>query len=176
MGYVEKTLGRGEAIVHRANFNWTYSFMPVFWFALGAAPVVMYAMLHFQRGYSFEELRSGWYFALAGLSAGSIILGLHLIRLWTTEIIVTSYRFVFKVGLVARNTQEVSLNKIEEITLHQSVLGRLFGYGKLVIRGTGVGVIELPALDDPIRVRKLIESARADLRRVDHDERTGEND
>lgn len=92
-----------------------------------------------------------------------ILLG-HLIVLMTTEIVVTTYRFVFKTGLVARHTQEVSLNKIEEITLEQSIWGRFLGYGKLVLRGTGVGVITLPDLDDPIRLRKIIENAKSALR------------
>jgi hypothetical protein len=175
-GYVVKTLAPGEDIIHRANFNWTYSFFPVLWFSLGMAPVVMYALLQFSSGIGFEQLRVGWWFAGLGAVVGSIILLNHLIILWTTEIVVTTYRFVFKTGLVSRNTQEVSLNKIEEIILHQTVLGRIFGYGKLVLRGTGVGVIELPNLDDPIGVRKIIEHAKANLRRNDRDERTGDAD
>lgn len=45
--YVEKTLAGGEEIIHRANFNWTYSFFPVFWFSLGAAPLAMFFFLQF---------------------------------------------------------------------------------------------------------------------------------
>ena len=33
-----------------------------------------------------------------------------------------------------------------------------------MLRGTGVGVIELPDLDDPIRLRKIIENAKSALR------------
>ncbi len=86
----------------------------------------------------------------------------------TTEIVVTTYRFVYKTGLISRNTQEVSLNKIEEITLHQSIWGRILGYGKLVLRGTGVGVIELPNLDNPIYIRKMIENTKSALREEPH--------
>lgn len=163
-GYVEKTLAPGESIVHRANFNWTFSFFPVLWFALGLAPTVMYLLLQFGSGVTYAELRTGWWFAYLAAFIGAWILVSHIIILWTTEIVVTTYRFVFKKGLISRNTQEVSLNKIEEITLHQSVWGRLFGYGKLILRGTGVGVIELPNLDDPIGTRRLIEGAKAGLR------------
>ena len=163
-GYVEKTLAHGEDIVHRANFNWTYSFFPVLWFALGAAPMVMFSMLQFGAGLHFAELRSGWYVAGAGFLVGGLILLNHIIELVTTEIVVTTYRFVFKTGLISRSTQEVSLNKIEEIILRQTVWGRLFGFGKLVLRGTGVGVIELPALDNPIGLRRIIESTKSALR------------
>lgn len=169
-GYVEKTLAGGEEILFRAHFNWTFSFFPALWFAVGSAAVLMYVYLQFALGIRFEEIRAGWWAAGIGFACGSLILLFHVVFLITTEIVVTSYRFVFKKGLISRDTQEVSLNKIEEITLKQSVWGRLFGYGQLVIRGTGVGVITLPDLDDPIRVRKIIENAKAAQRRASYDD------
>lgn len=178
-GYVQKTLAPGEDIVDRIEFNWTFSFFPVLWFAFGAAPMVMYALLQFGtlgRQVSYEELSVGWWFVWTAFAAGSLILTNHLIVLWTTEIAVTSFRFVYKTGLIARNTQEVSLNKIEEITLTQSVWGRIFGYGKLVLRGTGVGVITLPNIDNPIAVRRTIEKAKADLRRETNEDNRGDDD
>jgi uncharacterized membrane protein YdbT with pleckstrin-like domain len=178
-GYVDKTLAPGEKVLFRVHFNWTYSFFPVLWFAIGASPVIMYALLHFGtfgEKVPFDEMRVGWGFVAGGFLVGSLILLNHLITLWTTEIVVTTYRFVYKTGLIARNTQEVSLNKIEEITLMQSVWGRIFGYGRMVLRGTGVGVIHLPNVDDPIDVRRTIEQAKADLRKDNRDERSGEND
>jgi uncharacterized membrane protein YdbT with pleckstrin-like domain len=164
-GYVQKSLAGDEEIVFRAHFNWTYSFFPVLWFAVGSAPVAMYLMLQFVSGVPFEDLRSGWFVVAIGFSIGSLILLVHIVTLMTTEIVITNFRFVYKTGWIARNAQEVSLSNIEEVTLRQSFWGRLFGFGVLVIRGTGVGVIELPAIDDPLVVRKKIESARADLRR-----------
>jgi uncharacterized membrane protein YdbT with pleckstrin-like domain len=178
-GYVRKTLAPHEDIVHRIDFNWTFSFFPVLWFALGSAPMVMYALLQFGtfgESVPFDDLRIGWWFVWAAFGVGSLILINHLIVLWTTELVVTSYRFVYKTGLLARNTQEVSLNKIEEITLQQSVWGRLFGYGKLILRGTGVGVITLPNIDNPIEVRRIIEKAKADLRRETNEDNRGDDD
>ena len=163
-GYVEKTLAGGEEIIHRANFNWTYSFFPVFWFSLGAAVLAMFFFIQYAAEVPFEELRVGWWSAIVAAASGSLILLNHLIILVTTEIVVTTYRFVYKTGLLSRHTQEVSLNKIEEITLNQTVWGRLLGYGQLILRGTGVGVITLPDMDDPIRLRRIIETAKSSLR------------
>ncbi len=98
-GYVQKTLAPNEHIVHRVDFNWTFSFFPVLWFALGAAPMVMYALLQFGTlgpKVGFEELRIGWWFVWTAFATGSIILLNHLIVLWTTEIVVTTYRFVLQ--------------------------------------------------------------------------------
>ena len=165
-GYVEKTLASEEQIIHRANFNWTYSFFPVMWFALGAGALALIAFAQFVGGVPFEDLEVGWWSAGVGMAAGSLILLNHLIILMTTEIVVTTFRFVYKTGLISRQTQEVSLGKIEEITLRQTIWGRILDYGHLVLRGTGVGLIELPALDNPIQLRRIIENARSSLRNV----------
>lgn len=163
-GYVEKTLATGEEIIHRANFNWTYSFFPVMWFAIGAACLAFFAFIQYVAGVPYENLVVGWWSAGVAAASGTLILINHLIVLVTTEIIVTTYRFVFKTGLISRDTQEVSLGKIEEITLKQTIWGRILGFGHLVLRGTGVGVIELPPLDNPIHLRRIIENARSSLR------------
>lgn len=163
-GYVGKTLAGGEEIIHRANFNWTYSFFPMLWFSLGMATLAFFFFIQFAADIPFDKLRIGWWCAVIAAICGGLILINHMIVLITTEIVVTTYRFVYKTGLVARHTQEVSLNKIEEITLEQSIWGRIFGYGKLVLRGTGVGVITLPDLDNPINLRRLIENAKSALR------------
>ena len=176
-GYVEKTLAGGEEILHRANFDWTYSFFPMLWFALGGSSVALIFFAQFAAEVPFEELKVGWWSSAVAGVCGAIILLNHLIVLMTTEIVVTTFRFVYKTGLVARHTQEVSLNKIEEITLEQSIWGRFLSYGKLVLRGTGVGVITLPDLDDPIGLRRIIENAKSALRddqrtrrRINHDD------
>ena len=163
-GYVGKTLAGGEEILHRANFNWTYSFFPMLWFSLGAGSLALIVFVQFAAEVPYESLKVGWWSAAVAATCGSLILIGHIILLMTTEIVVTTFRFVYKTGLIARHTQEVSLNKIEEITLEQSIWGRILSYGKLVLRGTGVGVITLPNLDDPIRLRRIIENAKSALR------------
>ena len=176
-GYVEKTLASDEQIVYQAEFNWTFNVESWLWVLVGALTVLFYFWLEFSVGVPARDLLVGWWFAGAALAFALLFLIIHYIYLYTTEIIVTTFRLVFKTGWISRNTQEVSLNKIEEITLHQSVWGRIFGYGVVVIRGTGVGVIELPNLDNPIEVRKIIENARAHLRQgsTAH-QRSGEED
>ncbi len=162
--YVEKTLGDGEDIIYRAHFNWTYSFWPTLWMLISISPIFFLGYLQISAGAAFNDLMVGWVCAGIASVVGFFSLLFHMIVLWTTEIAVTTYRFVYKTGLISRNTKEVSLNKIEEITLHQSIWGRLFNYGGLTMRGTGVGVIELPNIDEPIRVRRVIENAKSALR------------
>ena len=66
-----------------------------------------------------------------------------LINKWTTERVLTDSRYIQKIGWIARNTEEISINKIEEVVLSQTILGRILGYGSISISGTGSGKIIL---------------------------------
>ena len=92
---------------------------------------------------------------------GPLAFLLSMIIKWTTEIAITNRRVVYKRGWIARETEEINLNRIEEITLTQSVGGRIFGYGKLVFKGVGIGEVNLPAIDDPIHFRRQLQLAQA---------------
>lgn len=164
MGYVEKTLAPGEHILLRAHFNWTSSVVPVLWCLIGLTPLFYAAVTHLLQGAPPGD--PAWLYGICAIPAffGVYVFIAHLIMLRTTEIVITSSRFVYKTGLISRDTKEVSLNKIEEINLRQTIFGRLFGYGFITLRGTGVGVIQLPGIDEPMAIRRCIETAKAQLR------------
>lgn len=78
----------------------------------------------------------------------------------TTEIVVTTNRIIYKRGLIARNVGEMSIDRIESVSVLQSFWGRIFNFGRLIIHGMGVGEMVMPNLADPIKFRKAIEKAR----------------
>ncbi|WOI53712.1 PH domain-containing protein [Parvularcula sp. LCG005] len=164
MGYVAKTLAPGERVLTQARFNWTYSVGPFLWFLVGIVPIFWVAFVHLTTG--DVPGQGQWLYILGAVPAfaGIWLLLAHEIELITTEIAVTTTRFVYKTGLISRDTKEVSLNKIEEINLQQSIWGRIFNYGHMILRGTGVGVITLPDVDNPVQLRRTIEGAKAQLR------------
>ena len=79
----------------------------------------------------------------------------------TTEIAITSSRLVYKRGLVARHVGEMSVDRIEGVNVLQSMWGRLFNYGRLAVRGMGVGEVVLPPIKDPLMFRQAIEKAKS---------------
>lgn len=83
-----------------------------------------------------------------------------LVRIWTTEIAVTNRRLIYKRGWIARKTDEINLNRIEEVNLEQGVLGRMLGYGKVFCQGTGAGEIDLPTMADPLRFKRALQEAQ----------------
>jgi uncharacterized membrane protein YdbT with pleckstrin-like domain len=56
---------------------------------------------------------------------------------WITEFAVTNRRVILSKVFIARNTEEMTLDKVETVDVHQSILGRILGYGTMWITGTG---------------------------------------
>ena len=79
----------------------------------------------------------------------------------TTEIAITNSRLVYKRGLVARYVGEISIDRIEGVNVLQGVMGRLLDYGRVMVRGMGVGEVVLPPIQDPVAFRKAIDRARS---------------
>ena len=109
-----------------------------------------------------HEGRFHWIYKLAAwLGLLLIIPGLMMfLQIWTTEIAITNRRLIYKRGWIARTTDEISLNRIEEVNLHQGVLGRILGYGKVICKGTGSGDVELPAMDAPMSFKRALQEAQ----------------
>jgi len=72
----------------------------------------------------------------------------------TTELAITNKRVIAKTGLMQRRTIEMFLEKIESIQVDQSVLGRLFNFGSVVISGTGVHSAPFKNISDPLALRR----------------------
>ncbi|HWB47131.1 MAG TPA: PH domain-containing protein [Hyphomicrobiaceae bacterium] len=146
MSYIAHSLSHGEELLYKARFPWFYRAGA--WAALvvlAGAGVVAY-------GYDYPW--AALILALAGIMSFITI----LLPTWTSEIGVTNQRFIYKRGLIWRKTQELQLRAVEEVTLEQGVLGRLFDFGRIELRGTGVDDIRLPELADPVGLRRAMQA------------------
>jgi uncharacterized membrane protein YdbT with pleckstrin-like domain len=74
--------------------------------------------------------------ALALLGAVALITG-GVIRRFATEVAVSNKRVLIKRGFFSRRSIEVLLPKVESIGVDESLLGRMLGYGTVIVRGTG---------------------------------------
>lgn len=149
MSYIEHSLSEAEALLYRARFPW-------FYYAGGWAALLLALIAGAVVYANAFDLIAG-VIVLAGVAAFFVM----LLPLWTTEIGVTNQRLIYKRGFVWRKTQELQLRAIEEVNLDQGLLGRLFNFGRLDLHGTGVGDIRLPALADPVGLRKALQDGMA---------------
>jgi uncharacterized membrane protein YdbT with pleckstrin-like domain len=163
MSYIDKSLGDGEAIIARARFHWLYNLSA--WLQLLIPAALLVALLGWanqQPNFLDTNNPVTW---TVGLVAVWFVLGLisflrMMIRKWTTEVGVTSHRFVEKYGVLSMRTNEIALPNIEGVKVHQSLLGRVFGYGTIRIEGTGVDAVTTPSIADPVGFVRAIQTAR----------------
>ena len=70
-----------------------------------------------------------------------------------TELAVTDQRVIYKTGLLARHTLEMNRARVESVTVDQTVLGRVFGYGTVTVRGVGSALEPIREINDPLTFR-----------------------
>ena len=131
MSYIQESLGDGETLIARARFSWVYS-------ALAWAALIF----------------------LGIFLIGIVIFLSMMIRKWTTEIGVTSHRFVEKKGLFSLHTNEIALHNIEGVRVNQGLMGKILGYGTVRIEGTGIDAVTTPNIDDPVGFVRAIQTAK----------------
>ncbi len=151
MGYVERILQPGETVLHRARLHWL-----IYWRAalLLAAAIVLAV---FSGGQQPGTLRS----VLVAAGVAALVLALLVgiaaaIRRATTELAVTDHRVIYKSGLISRHTIEMNRSKVESVDVDQSLMGRIFGYGTVLVRGTGGSLEPLANIGDPLTLRSSI--------------------
>jgi uncharacterized membrane protein YdbT with pleckstrin-like domain len=91
----------------------------------------------------------GWLFSIPIAMTGVIYFIHCLILYMTTNLTLEDDVYFIESGLINRNAVELPLDKKESISIHRNFSGVIFGYGTLVIRGTGTGVYILRYVKNP---------------------------
>jgi uncharacterized membrane protein YdbT with pleckstrin-like domain len=105
------------------------------------------------------KIKQHWInYVLAGMYS-IVIIGIpFLLAIMFREYALTTNRVIAKTGLISRNTQEMKLNKIENVTINQSILGRILNFGSITISGTGSGKVFIKSIVNPLEVKRKIDS------------------
>jgi uncharacterized membrane protein YdbT with pleckstrin-like domain len=97
------------------------------------------------------------FFVSAALAAIALVLFARgaLVRA-ATEIAVTDRRIIFKRGFIRRHTVEMNMAKVESVDVDQTLLGRMFDYGDVTVRGVGSSFERLSLVDAPLKLRTSV--------------------
>ncbi len=147
MSYVDSILEPGEQVRYRTTLSWTV-YGNGLWVGL-AALVSAYL------GFKFYV---GWLFMVsAALAAIALaVFTIAYLKRASTEIAVTDRRIIFKRGLIRRHTVEMNMQKVESVDVDQTLLGRLFDFGDVTVRGVGSTFERLTFIDAPLRLRTTV--------------------
>ena len=98
-------------------------------------------------------------FALAALAliCGSVLALVGVLKRNATEMVVTNKRVIVKTGILSRRTFEMLLSRIESIGVEEPVLGRMLGYGTVILRGVGGTPDEFDLIAQPLTFRSHVQ-------------------
>jgi len=159
MSYVQKILFDGEEILYQGRVHWVvyakgiFSLMAAVFFAVTLPDSAGLATAKISREYKIIQ-------AIPGLIIGGFFLhgSYNLISAFLTatftELVVTSHRIVAKFGVYETTTMEMDRHKIAGITIHQSITGKMLGYGDVFLRGFGNNINNLPPLSNPYELQR----------------------
>jgi len=157
MSYATKHLIPGETLIYETRLHWVtlvwHSFLAVVFLA---APAV--ALLIYYRDRQYVEWISG-----VLLLAAIVVIWAGMIRRNATEMAVTNKRVLIKQGIFGRRTLELLFQKVESITVEESMMGRVLGYGTVVIKGTGGTPEPFDRIASPLVFRRHVEEQIAAL-------------
>ncbi len=147
MSYLEKTLSEGEEIKVRAHLHWiNYAGTVIFTFC------ALFTLLCYYVG---EEATDRFFLYLTEFFIVTMIVS--ILRILTTELVITNKRVVFKYGIISVQTDELLISKIESVELDQSVIGRVFNFGNINFSGTGSAKVNFPIIANPREIKSQME-------------------
>jgi uncharacterized membrane protein YdbT with pleckstrin-like domain len=158
MSYVEKHLMDGETVVYVTRLHWIVLAGPLILALLLSVPGIALLVLS---GMHAGDTRPATESMLAGgviLTAIALIIFVRgILNRNATEMAVTNKRVVAKVGVAARRTVEMILSRVESIGVEETVVGRMLGYGTVIVRGTGGTPESFDKIAHPLEFRTQVQ-------------------
>lgn len=145
MGYIEQNLIAGETVAYRTRLHWIIFLWPAVLLA-----IALFSFLGRDGG-------TGGLFLIVGLLWGLS----SYINFTSSEFGVTNRRVLIKVGFIRRHSLELLLSKVEGIGVDQGIPGRIFGYGTIIVSGTGGTKEVFRGIPAPLEFRRMVQQQTA---------------
>lgn len=82
-----------------------------------------------------------------------------LLNYFTSEFIVSNKRLLLKEGFFLRHIHEARLNSVVQISIEQTLLGQILGYGTVIVSSIGGAMDVFTDLDSPQRFQRAVHEA-----------------
>jgi hypothetical protein len=158
--FPRRLLFEGENVVVELRPHWIFLGWPLV--ATAAAVAVAVAVVA-----AFPHAPVGVSYALGVLVAlPALWLAGRVARWVSTSIVVTNTRILERWGVFSRRSDEIRLEAVNQLSVHQNIFERLFRVGNVYIEVPGrTGVIAYRCLSRPEVVQRIISEQVADLYR-----------
>ncbi|HEY4337018.1 MAG TPA: PH domain-containing protein [Puia sp.] len=144
-------LQKGEKILLVTYSSWTVLIMPVLIALLGVAAALLIVIK--------ASSPWGWLAAVLGVGYWFIKYYSWKVNLW----VVTNFRVIDETGLLSHFAKESPLDKINNVSYDQTVMGRLFNFGHVEIQTAAeVGATNYFNVQHPKRLKDTITAAQSE--------------
>ena len=123
----------------------------------GVPGVALLVLSAKQRGDANDTSRAMMVGGIFFIVVALIFVVAAFIKRRATEMAVTDKRLVVKIGVAGRRTLELLLQKVESIAVEESLMGRVLGYGTVIVHGTGGTPEPFDLMAHPIEFRKQVQ-------------------
>jgi uncharacterized membrane protein YdbT with pleckstrin-like domain len=152
MSYVDRVLEPDETVLYSTRLHWR-----------SHLPAILLLVLAI--GCAIAGAEIGNHLPLFAGAAVFLVLAIAswipaAIRRSSSEFVVTDRRVILKRGIFGRHTIEMNRTKVESVDVDQTLMGRIMGYGTVVVRGTGGGLEPIRNIAHPMRFRTYITAGR----------------
>ncbi len=159
MSYAEKHLIAGETVQYETRLHWIvmmgHALIATVFALVGVSLLITpWRVVNGGEASSAGALR---WAGVACVVVAAIFFGIGFVRRSATEMAVTNKRVIVKSGLANRRTTELLLSRIESIAVEEPALGRLLGYGTVIVRGTGGTPEVFPQIARPLEFREQVQ-------------------
>jgi len=153
--FMRRTLMQGETVILEGYFHTIYTFtcLLTLLFCIGAGWGGQYCIENYLHQKTVMPMG-------VGLVVGLWLFFSMLLKKWTTEIVLTSERLIYKRGFFMIRSQEVDIEQLASDNVEQSFIGRLFDYGTLHIRCIEASDFWLPPIRAPYAFRNALEQQK----------------
>jgi uncharacterized membrane protein YdbT with pleckstrin-like domain len=165
MGYSESLMGREENIVFITRQHWIVlaGSVVVNGFLLVAIVAADIALNLSSAGTTLLTL-----LPLVLLIIPLARLAIRFLNWWNEQYIITNRRVIQTEGVINKHVIDSSLEKVNDVVLNQSMLGRVLGYGDLeILTASEIGVNRFDHITHPVRFKTEMLNYKQNLGMVD---------
>jgi len=162
MGYLESLMGRYEGIVFKTRQHWLVVLPTILINSLLSLLIMVGSVLLVSRFGPLASLA----FLLLVFPLGK--LGLDLLNWWNEVYVVTNRRVIQLEGIVNKHSIDSSLEKVNDVVLEQSALGRFLNYGTVqILTASEIGVNLFERVARPVRFKTEMLNQKEGMSRLE---------
>lgn len=133
MGFPRRLLADHERLVLDLRPHWVALVVPILWIVVAIGIYVAYVVAADRAGPQAVE-----WIVIGALAVLVLWKGVRPIIEWATiNFVLTSDRLITRSGIIAKQSKEIPLERINDVTFTQSILERMVGSGDLMIESAG---------------------------------------